>query len=221
MFDGQSEDVFYKELTFHITFLCQEEVMAESNTIEIVKIFTGMVTPLIVAYFGFKLNRTMQQLAAAQWANQKVIEKRISIFDELAPLLNELYCYMIFVGNWKELTPADIIRYKRLLDKRIYVSAAFFSPGLVSSYDDFIGCCFETFTGAENDARIRSPIECINGDRRKSLPTWEKEWDNCFSTSQTTKEVLKVAYNELMAVFSSELWFGIHDLKQELKIRSQ
>ena len=32
----------------------------------------------------------MQRLAAAQWTNQKVIEKRIGIFDELAPLLNDL-----------------------------------------------------------------------------------------------------------------------------------
>ena len=91
--------------------------MAEPNVtqiaIEVVKIVTGIATPVLVAIIGFRLNRTMKGLAAAQWANQKVIEKRIAVFDDLAPLLNDLYCYLMFVGNWKELKPNDIVQKKR------------------------------------------------------------------------------------------------------------
>ena len=193
--------------------------MAEPTTaqvaIEIVKIGTGIATPILVAILGFRLNRTMQGLAAAQWANQKVVEKRLTVFDESAPLLNDLYCYLMFVGNWKELKPNELVQRKRQLDKKIYVYAALFSQDLIDSYNAFIHACFETYNGPGHDARIRTYVESPDGDRRRTLPSWEAPWDNLFSKNVSSKAEVKRKYQELMATFSSELGLGLdRKLKQ-------
>jgi hypothetical protein len=187
--------------------------MAEPNAtqiaIEIVKIATGIATPVLVAIIGFRLNRTMQGLAAAQWANQKAVEKRIAVFDDLAPLLNDLYCYLMFVGNWKELKPNEVVQKKRQLDKKFYVYAALFSPELIRVYNDFIHCCFETYISPGHDARIRTRVESPDGDRRKALPTWETTWDGLFSERVSSKDDVKSAYQRLMTAFSLQLGLGL------------
>lgn len=187
--------------------------MAEKSvadiTIEVVKIATGIATPILVAIIGFRLNKTLQRLAAAQWANQKVIEKRIAVYDELAPLLNDLYCYLMFVGNWKELKPTDIVQKKRQLDKKIYVYSALFSQEMIYDYNNFIYYCFETYVGAGQDALIRTLIESQDGDRRKVLPNWDKSWDDLFSKSVFPTDEVRSAYQQLMTSFSRELGLGL------------
>jgi hypothetical protein len=64
--------------------------------------------------------RLTERFKVTLWTNQKVIEKRIDVYDKLAPMLNDLYCYFYYVGNWKELTPIRIIETKRKLDKTFY-----------------------------------------------------------------------------------------------------
>jgi hypothetical protein len=177
--------------------------------LEVVKIITGFATPIIVVVFGYKFNRTMQQLTGTQWANQKIIEKRIAVFDELAPHLNDIYCYIMFIGNWKEMTPVDIIQKKRLLDKKMYVNAALFSHNLITVYNNFMGVCFETYVGAGHDAKILTTIQSGDGNQRDAFSLeWKESWNDCFSDVSLQKEVIKDTYQKLMNEFSHELWFG-------------
>jgi hypothetical protein len=73
--------------------------------LEALKIITGVATPILIALIGFRLNKIMQSLPAAQWGNQKLIEKSLDIFNKAASEINVLYCYIRFIGTWKEPTP--------------------------------------------------------------------------------------------------------------------
>jgi hypothetical protein len=185
------------------------ELDATQIVIESVKIAVGVTTPILVAIIGFQLNRTMQKLASAQWANQKVIEKKIAVFDNLAPMLNDLYCYLAWVGNWKEMKPDEVVQKKRQLDKQFYIYSALFSPELVKAYNDFIHCCFETYTGAGHDARIKTHINLGNADRRKYASPWDGAWDALFSKSISSTDEVRSKYNKLMNTFSLELGLGL------------
>lgn len=68
----------------------------------IVEVVKGVLTPLTLAVLGWWI---MHLVSRAQSANEKVIEKRLVVFDGMAPLLNDLFCYFFFVGHWKSLTP--------------------------------------------------------------------------------------------------------------------
>lgn len=189
------------------------------TSLEITKIVIGILTPLVLLLLGIWVNRIAKRVEAAQWANQKLIEKRISIYDELAPLINDLYCYYMCVGNYKELTPIQIIDIKRKLDKKVYIYAPLFSREFIHTYNEFIHLCFQTYAGAGHDARLRTLIEHpMGGDRKKVSPVpWQEEWNRYFSGREACHplEEIRSSYKRLMSGFSKELGVGLEPREHE------
>jgi hypothetical protein len=182
------------------------------NSLEIAKLVASLLTPLLLLFIGIWVSRLTERFKVTLWANQKVIEKRIDVYDEIAPMLNDLYCYFSYVGNWKELTPIQIIDIKRKLDKTFYIYAALFSPEFQKLYFTFIHLCFETYVGAGKNAKLRTYIANQFENRKKVSQTkWEDSWDELFSEPRevTPTEEIKSGYKALMARFSKELGVGI------------
>src|SRR4051812_5961528 len=107
-------------------------ILADSgswNSLEIAKLIVAAITPIALACIGVYIHRLTKRFEHAQWRNQKLIEKRLAIYDDLAPLLNDNFCYFTYVGNWKERKPVEIIASKRNIDKKIHLAAPLFSAG--------------------------------------------------------------------------------------------
>lgn len=183
------------------------------NSLEVAKLIVSFMTPLLILLLGILVTRLSEQFKAALWANQKVIEKRIVVYDKTAPLLNDLFCYFYIVGNWKEQTPPEVLAKKRALDKEVYVYTALFSDEFRKSYFQFIHLCFVTYTGPGQDAKLRTYITGQSYDRRAaSVDEWKATWDSMFSdyTEVPGKEAVREAYEALMASFSRELGVGLN-----------
>src|SRR5450759_5053233 len=149
------------------------------TSLEIAKLLVSTSVPILVVIFAFQFNKAIKKLDKLQWTNQKVIEKRIEVYDIIVPKLNDLLCYYCYIGNWKEITPKELIEIKRVLDKKMNVYAPLFSSEVLENYNLLIDMCFEKFTGWGNDAKINSLFE-----RRKECdPKWQKIWEECFSSS--------------------------------------
>ena len=56
-----------------------------------------------------------------QWTNQRLIEKRLTLYDTVAPQLNALLCFYTWIGYWKDISPDDVIRAKRELDRTFHI----------------------------------------------------------------------------------------------------
>jgi hypothetical protein len=95
---------------------------ASWTSLEVAKIAVAALTPLAVAGGGYWINRRLKSLEAAQWAQQKIVERRIRAYDELAPALNRLFCFFAYVGSWKEAKPPEIVGLKRSLDEKAHIS---------------------------------------------------------------------------------------------------
>ncbi len=172
------------------------------NSLEIIKLIIAILTPIIIAIIAYRFNRILKKMEKQQWTNQKIIEKRIQIFDLVVPELNDLFCFYCYIGNWKELTPLDIINKKRQLDKNIYIYSSLFSEGLTNKYNELIGLCFETFTGWGKDAKIKSLYE----NRKKFGKKWENGWEKHFNTKNVTNiELIKDKYYDLMIFLKNDL----------------
>lgn len=89
--------------------------------VEVVQAVSAVSVPIVVAVIGYKLNQRLKLYEASQWRNQELIKARLQYFDQLAPMLNDLMCYLTFVGRWKELTPPDVIALKRDIDRLFYI----------------------------------------------------------------------------------------------------
>lgn len=178
------------------------------NSLEVTKLIVAALTPLAVVLLGIWVARATRRLEASQWVNQKLIEKRINLLEEILPRLNDLYCYFEWIGNWKELSPADAIQRKRELDKTFFANRAFFSADAIAAYQEFTRILFKTHAAPGVDALLRTTIESHDGSRVKSYPgAWKPEWTAMFAQGkeQADREAIRGQYQVLTLTLSSEI----------------
>lgn len=175
------------------------------NWLEIAKLLIGLLTPAALAIFGIYVHRVTKRFEHLQWRSQKLIEKRLSVYDDLAPLLNDVLCYFTYVGCWKDLSPPNVVALKRTLDKKIYLAAPLFSEAFFSACMNFQNLCFETYTGWGRDALLRTKWQ-----RRKEACSneWNKDWADCFSNSESDPKEIRSAYRRIMESFAVDI--GVH-----------
>lgn len=177
------------------------------TSLEIAKLLIGILTPLSVAILGALISRHMKRLDLAQWTNQKIIEKRIAVYDAIAPDLNKLLCFHGFVGYWKSVSPEDVIEAKRELDKKVNIYRHVFDDEVYEAYQNFIHALFETYTEKGHDAKILALIEGIDGDRRTDCAfAWKDEWTSWFLPHKAKqKSEVRDKYLVLMSALTKSL----------------
>lgn len=182
-------------------------------TLEIAKLVVGVLTPLSVALLGWLFSRQLKRLDLSNWTNQKLIEKRLAIYDDIAPRLNKLLCFFTWVGYWKTVSPADAVQAKRELDRTLNIYRHVFEREVYDAYQDFIEELFETYTGAGQDARLRALIFGPDGDRRSDCGyTWDEAWTVSFSEPGRVagKPEVRARYKALMATLTRSLGVASH-----------
>jgi hypothetical protein len=188
-----------------------DEDMSEQLILELAKLSVSISVPVILAIVGYALNNRLKKIEQSQWQNRKIIELRLVLFESLAPKFNDMLCFCTWVGDWKSISPVDMIKAKRETDKTVNVYRHLFSERFYASYNDFIHTVFTTFNGAGEDAKIRSQVESLDGNRRiHSSQEWKPEWDSCFAVDDVaSKQEVRRTYDDLMRNF--RLCIGLQD----------
>jgi hypothetical protein len=185
--------------------------------LEILKLAVSVATALAVVVVGYYLTSATKRVEAMQWASQTVIERRLEIFSVVAPKLNRLLCFALFIGTWKDLTPHDVIRLKREADETMHVNRFLFSDELFATYVGFMDTLFAHFSRTDCDAPIRADIANRLGDRRK-LPWWNPQLTSCFADPpHPTAADLRSSYDALGEAFRRDLYVT----RRELHVDSQ
>lgn len=174
--------------------------------LELAKLITGALTPAALAVFGIYVHRVTKRFENLQWRSQKLVEKRLAIYDDLAPHFNDLMCYFTYVGCWKELDPPAVVALKRTMDKKIHLAAPLFSETFFTSCMNFQSLCFETYTGWGRDTLLRTKCE-----RRQQARShdWKNEWNECFGETPCDPKSVQSAYGEIIKNFSADI--GVHE----------
>ena len=169
--------------------------------IDIATVIANAAGPIVAAVFGYWILRVTKRLEHAQWRNQKLVEKRIEVWENLGPVVNDIYCYCLRVGSWKELKPPDAIAKKRVADKIMHLNRPYFSSSFFTAYQLFANTSFETFQGHGENARIRS----MAWEHKNVHSCWDESWDRCFLDVPLDDEELKRVYEKLVSQVSREL----------------
>jgi hypothetical protein len=170
------------------------------NSLEVAKLISGLITPAVVAYLGVYIHRVTKRFENHQWVSQKLIEKRLDVYDDIAPLMNDLLCYFTYVGCWKELDPPDVVKLKRNLDKKVYLAAPLFPKSFFVACQRFENACFMTFGGWGQDAQLRTSTVRREAAHQKD---WKVEWAKHFCTEQTDPKEIQLLYRAVMTEFAS------------------
>lgn len=181
--------------------------MASSWTsLHIATLAVDALTPLTVAGLGVLISRAGQRIEQIQWANQTLVSRRLDIFEQLAPGLNQLLCFATFVGGWKEIEPRHAIAVKRKLDETMYANRVLFSDQLFAAYHQFMATLFAMYATTDSDAHLRAPINSIWGNRR-NMPWWEESMASLFSPDSIVSiNSIQAAYDRLELRFRAELY---------------
>jgi hypothetical protein len=181
--------------------------MASSwNSVQIATLAVSALTPLTVAGLGYFVARVSRRLEQVRWANQTVVTRRLEIFSEVAPALNQLLCFGTFVGRWKETQPRDAIGLKRKIDEAMYSNRVLFSDSLFDAYREFMATMFAMFATTEADAHLRAPLASQWGDRR-NMAWWQDSMTSLFSPDkQVSTDQIQAAYQQLADRFRADLY---------------
>lgn len=177
------------------------------SSVQIVTLVVDALTPIIVAVLGFYVARASRRITQIQWANQTVVTRRLDIFGQLAPGLNQLLCFATFVGGWKGIQPRQAIAIKRQLDETMYANKVLFSDQLFAAYHQFMTTLFAMYASTDADAHLRAPVKSKWGDRR-NMPWWDEEsMASLFSPGDPASlDDIQAAYDQLGERFRAELY---------------
>jgi len=173
--------------------------------LEVAKLASGVLTPLALAGIGIYVHRVTKRFEHVQWRSQKLTEKRLAIYDNLAPLLNDVLCYFTYIGNWRIQDPPGVLALKRKIDKEFNLAAPLFSSEFFSACMEFQKACYKTYRGWAQDPQLRTAFE---RRRQGRASDWKPEWDQCFAGETTDPEVVREAYNRVMRAFGGDI--GVH-----------
>ena len=199
-----------------------EVVTNDWNSLEVVKLIVGLLLPAAMLFVGVWLDRRIKEFEHRQWSNQKVIEKRLEVYEKITPRLNDMMCYFMRIGSWKEYDPTEIIDMKRETDKVAHIYAPLFSPAFMKHYNHYIGLCFATFRGAGKDAQLCADAihyrDAYVGDDNDQHRTWQAEWDQCFTGPEEAvdRHDVRQGYQNLVSLIAAELGVGSLTLQDRL-----
>lgn len=174
--------------------------MSDLTWVDYVQGVSAVATPVLVAVLA-------AVLARRQSRSHELLAARLDEYRRLVPDLNTLMCYVTFIGDWKSLTPAEVVALKRRLDKNFFCAAPLFSARVMTAYTKFIDCCFQTFNAWGEDARILTSAY----RRRAAVLRWSPDWDRLFAYDDRRpipgSELAQVrsAYDELVATIVGDI----------------
>ena len=179
---------------------------SEWNSLEVAQLAVAALMPLTLLGIGLIVARNTRRLDSYQHANQTVVARRHEIFQEVAPKLNQLLCFMAFVGRWKEITPSDVLSLKRDVDEVMYTNRLLFSDTLFATYQAFMARYFAMYANIDGDALIRARISFDLGDRR-NLHWWSASMVDMFAQDQVCEPgEAQLCYDQLSAAFREDLY---------------
>ena len=182
--------------------------MASSWTsVQIATLAVEALTPVTVAGLGVVLARNSRRIEQVQWANQTVVTRRLDIFGQLAPGLNQLLCFATFVGGWKEIQPKQAIAIKRQLDEIMYANRVLFSEDLFAAYHRFMATLFAMWATTDADAHLRAPVKSQWGNRR-NMPWWDEDAMAGLFSPDNPASIgdIQAAYDQLAERFRADLY---------------
>jgi hypothetical protein len=181
-------------------------IAAEWTSLEIVKLVVAASTPLLVFALGIIVTRAARRLEDAQWASRKLIERRLELYDEMAPLLNDLLCFLTLRGHFRDISPREALDTKRRADQLFFVGRHLMEDDFGEYYLTFIDACFKHYVGTGRDALLRASVEQQRLER--GAVAWDDAWTDMYVADPAdVMHPLDVvaAYDALMRSFSDQL----------------
>lgn len=157
-----------------------------------------LLTVLLTALVTYLLVRPTKQTEA-------LVAKRITVYDKVLPAANDLLCYFVCIGGWRDLDPDKVIALKRSMDRTMFTDGRLFSDGVRASYKNFMDSYFTVRAGVGLPAKLRADRSYL---QREWGNDWKGTWDDAFvepGPESTDRDALRGAYDDLARAMAKEI----------------
>jgi len=179
-----------------------QQTIQLQTVVEIIEMAVMVFILIFLVYLILRLSAIFRKQDNEQGINQKIIDKRIAVFDKVATKLYDILCFYLYMGNWVEISPVDVIKLKRELERDTNIYTPLFSDELIDKIQEFNQLCFITLSGWEHDVKIKSLYEL----REEHNLEWEDNWYRYFDTNNVVEAtMMKEKYDDLMDSFKRYL----------------
>ena len=172
-----------------------------ASTLDVVNVVISACIPIAIFAAGIVLAKETRGYEERQWVRRKKYDSRVERWQEIAPPLNDLLCFFMLFGHFREVTPPGAIKRKRQLDRAVYANQNIFGPDFLSAYDEFMKRCFKAYAGGVGaDGLIRASVARQRAERGS---TWRDEWEKLFVAREDVPEpdVVAAAYNRVIETY--------------------
>jgi len=177
-------------------------MFGQVDWMEIAKIGVAALTPIMTAVLSIVVVRMGNKLDVTKQLHQELLRKRLELFDEVAPKLNDIYCFFQAIGHWAELSPGEVIKCKRGIDRAIAVNRYLFHSAFWDAYQRFETAHFELYSSAGQPARLRLDLPYI---RERTGAAFKEDW-MAYASSKTGDHAQQSAdYHTLMRILGDEM----------------
>jgi hypothetical protein len=173
------------------------------NSLEIAKLGVAFMTPVLLFAVGLVVTRAARRFESDRWISQKVIERRIELHKEISPKLNDLLCFLLCIGHFREISPPQAVATKRALDRLFHQNEQLFSTSFREHYDAFINSGFQTWNNVGESAKIKASARRLR--QEWGVDGWDASWDDYFAPGPWDPRDQKKRYEALMEEFAAEL----------------
>lgn len=182
--------------------LGQQGALVEIN-INTLNALQPYITPVVILVLGIWAKNIATKHENRTSLHNRVIEKRVDVYELVGKDLNDIFCFVVRVGNWKQLTPEEIVKKKRAVDQLMYINRPYWSDKSFTSYTSFMTSAFEVYSGSGQDAKIKADFE-----KYKTIEINQDDWAPYFSDKTSDTKALWRKFRVLMKSLSHE--FGFH-----------
>lgn len=186
-------------------FASAAQAGSEWSSLEVVKILVAVLAPLLAGLvIGLFLRAVGTRVENAQWTSRKLIERRLDVYDEMAPKVNELYCFFMLKGDFRDTTPDDAIDLKRDLDKLFHTNRFLFGDEVRTAYASFMDAMFDVNIGVNSVAQPRSSALVQQAERGEA---WKPEWAKQFAPPNraSSRAEIQAVNDALLESFAREI----------------
>ena len=106
------------------------------------------------------------------------------------------------MGHWIELSPDDIVKRKRTIDRAIQVNRFLFRPEFWEAYKAFEQAHFEMYSGPGQPAKLRLDMDRV---RQLAGGLFKEDWMPMVSAKSGSHEEQRTYYQNLMDLLGKEI----------------
>ncbi|QRY81947.1 hypothetical protein JVX91_12870 [Pseudomonas sp. PDNC002] len=182
------------------------------NSLEVTKIVIAALTPIMVGCVGYLIQSEVADQAQERRTSERLVDRRLAVYDEIRLNLNRIYCFIDDVGTWKEETPEKIYAYRRQIHAVMHSNRAIWSSDTFEAYSRYMDqIAFETFQGVGQDASIRT----IRYQKEHGIPGWRAEWSERLTDEKDPAH--SEAYAALQKLISRDLQLNVPEVRSDDK----